>query len=205
MGTNTTPADIRVILRHVEPPEPAREYALRKLSGTVYSVPHLRDASVEIVYEGTAAIEHRYVMKVTLEADGNTFRVEERGPDVESVTNTVHDVLDRQVRDWKEEVYFERRKEVTAYKEDMLTEAAKLPPEDKEGQIIRKESQEIKPMFVEDAVQQMEGLDLDFLFFFNAESNEYNVVYRRKDSGYGWIVPSYSGIEAAEQAERERE
>ena len=184
----------RVILRHIDPPEEPREYALSKLSDDIYAVPHLRDAAVEITYEGTAAIEHRYVMKVTLEADGTTLRVEERGPDVQSVTNTVHDTLDRQIRDWKEEVYFERRKEAAAHKEVMVTEASKLPPDNKEGLIIRKESQEMKPMFVEDAAQHMEEIGLDFLFFLNAESQEYNVVYLRKDGGYGWIVPSYAGV-----------
>jgi putative sigma-54 modulation protein len=201
MGTDATPAEIRVILRHIDPPETAREYALSKLSDDIYSVPNLRDAAVEITYEGTAAIEHRYVMKVTLEANGTTFRVEERAPDVESATNTVHDTLHRQIRDWKEEVYFERRKEVAAYKEGLLDEVSKLPPDNKEGLIIRKESQEMKPMFVEDAAQHLEEIGLDFLFFLNAEIQEYNVVYRRKDGGYGWIVPSYTGLGASDLAE----
>jgi putative sigma-54 modulation protein len=195
MSTDAASVEISINLRHVDPPESAREYALDKLSPTIYAIPNLMAAGVEITFESAAAPDDRYVMDVTAEANGSMFRVVERGPDVESVTNTVYDTLDRQVRDWKEEVYFEGRKASSAAKEDQLTEAASLPPDRKDGLIIRKESQEIKPMFVEDAAVQLEESGLEFLFFLNAESIEYNVVYHRKDGGYGWIVPSFTEID----------
>jgi hypothetical protein len=76
-----------------------------------------------------------------------------------------YDVLKRRFRDWKGLVYHERRREGTAQKEAELTEATKLPPEDKGDLIVRKKSHEIKPMFVEDAIEQMEMLGHDFFFF----------------------------------------
>jgi putative sigma-54 modulation protein len=201
MSTGTMRPDVKIILRHIDPPEAAREYALAKLGDPIYAVPALRYASIEITYEATAAEEQRYVVQVTLAANGSTIRVEERGPDVQAATNATYDVLGRRLRDWKGLVYFERRREGTAQKEAELTEATRLPPEDKQDLIVRKKSHEIKPMFVEDAIEQMEMLGHDFFFFLNAESEQYNVVYRRKAGGYGWIIPAFGDLDTSDLPE----
>jgi putative sigma-54 modulation protein len=198
MSTGTMRPDVKIILRHVDPPESVREYAMIKLGETIYSVPGLRSVSVEITYEATAAEEQRYVVQVTLAANGNTIRVEERGPDVQTTTNVTYDVLGRRFRDWKGLVYHERRREGTAQKEAEFAEATKLPPEDKGDLIVRKKSHEIKPMSVEDAIEQMEMLGHDFFFFLNAETEQYNVVYRRRAGGYGWIVPAFGDLDTSD-------
>ncbi len=74
-------------------------------------------------------------------------------------------------------------------------ERTRLLPEDKTGLIVRMKSHEIKPMFPEDAVAQMELLSHDFFFFLNAETAQHNVVYRRKAGGYGLIEPAIAGAE----------
>ena len=48
---------------------------------------------------------------------------------------------------------------------------------------------DIKPMYPEDACVQMELLGHDFFVFVNAETNETNVVYKRKGASYGLIEP----------------
>ncbi|HON72710.1 MAG TPA: sigma 54 modulation/S30EA ribosomal C-terminal domain-containing protein, partial [bacterium] len=45
----------------------------------------------------------------------------------------------------------------------------------------------ITPMSVEEALLQMELLGHDFFIFINAETSEVNVVYTRKEGGYGLI------------------
>ena len=49
----------------------------------------------------------------------------------------------------------------------------------------------MKPMYPEDACVQMELLGHDFYVFINAETEDVNVVYRRKDNTYGLIEPEY--------------
>lgn len=98
-------------------------------------------------------------------------------------------------------MYFERRRAGTAQNEAELTEAARLPPEDKQGLIVRKKSHEIKPMFIEDAIEQMEMLGHDFFFFLNAETEQYSVVYRRKAGGYGWIIPAFGDLDTSDLPE----
>ena len=63
--------------------------------------PNVRYAAVKITFEATAAKEQRYVIDVNVEANGDIFRVEERGPDIETTTNMAQETLDRQIRDWK--------------------------------------------------------------------------------------------------------
>jgi hypothetical protein len=50
MSTETMRPDVKIILRHIDPPESAREYAMTKLGEIIYSVPGLRYASIEITY-----------------------------------------------------------------------------------------------------------------------------------------------------------
>jgi len=47
----------------------------------------------------------------------------------------------------------------------------------------------MEPMSVKDASLQMEMLDHSFFLFFNMDSSEYNVAYRRQDGDYGLIEP----------------
>jgi putative sigma-54 modulation protein len=190
MTLKPTPVELEVTLRHIEPEESVREYTIDRLGKVISSLPNLRSALVEISYEDTKAAEHRYVVEVTLEADGSLLRAEDRGPGPMPTIDRVHDLLERRIRDWKGHVYFERRQAGAEYKEAVVTERASLPPEDKTGLIVRLKSHELKPMFPEDAVEQMELLGHDFYFFLNAETNQHNVVYRRKAGGYGLIEPA---------------
>jgi len=47
----------------------------------------------------------------------------------------------------------------------------------------------IKPMSLDEAIDQMELLGHTFFLFSNADSNELNLLYRRKDGNYGLIEP----------------
>ncbi|MDL2296261.1 sigma 54 modulation/S30EA ribosomal C-terminal domain-containing protein, partial [Lachnospiraceae bacterium OttesenSCG-928-E19] len=57
--------------------------------------------------------------------------------------------------------------------------------------IVRTKRFGIKPMFPEDACIQMDLLGHDFFVFSNAETDEVNVVYKRKDGAFGLIEPEF--------------
>jgi putative sigma-54 modulation protein len=60
-----------------------------------------------------------------------------------------------------------------------------------EGPMIVKTKQfTVKPMSADEAVLQLELIGHDFFVFRNADSDEINVVYRRRDGNYGLIEPS---------------
>lgn len=196
MGVQETPVGIDVTLRNLERERVSKDYVLDKLEGVIRSLPNLRAASVEMTFEHTRPEVQRYIVQVTLAANGTLVRVEDRGPDPYTTVDSVRDLLERRIRDWKERVYFTKRREQAAYRAAVEEEATRPRPEEPVGRIVRVKSHEIKPMFPEDAVEQMELLGHDFFFFFNAETGQYNVVYRRKAGGYGLIEPAERAPEA---------
>ena len=63
--------------------------------------------------------------------------------------------------------------------------------EEKDFKVVRSKRFAIKPMDVEEAILQMNLLGHEFFMFFNAESKQVNVVYKRKDGNYGLIEPEF--------------
>ncbi len=55
--------------------------------------------------------------------------------------------------------------------------------------IVKTKQFAVKPMTPEEAVLQLELIGHDFFCFRNVESNDVNVVYRRRDRNYGLIEP----------------
>ena len=62
--------------------------------------------------------------------------------------------------------------------------------EDEATAIVKTKQFAVKPMAPDEAVLQLELVGHDFFVFRNAESDEVNVVYRRRDGNYGLIEPS---------------
>ena len=63
--------------------------------------------------------------------------------------------------------------------------------EENEPRIVRTIRFAVKPMNLEEATLQMELLGHNFFVFRNASSDEFNVLYKRKDGNYGLIEPEY--------------
>jgi len=190
--------EIKVTFRHTDSEPAVTAYVLKRLSKDIYLVPNLMSASVEVTFEHTRPVEQRCVVQITLMAGGTMLRVEDRGPSANAAIDTARNVMERRIRDWKERVYYQRRQDAADLKEEQLMEATQLPPKDKSDLIVRRKSHETKPMFPEDAAEQMELLGHGFYFFLNAETGQHNVIYRRKAGGYGLIVPAIGKLEPPE-------
>jgi putative sigma-54 modulation protein len=63
--------------------------------------------------------------------------------------------------------------------------------EKSESKIVKTKRFSIKPMDPEEAVMQMELLGHNFFVFTNGDTEEVNVVYKRKDGDYGLIEPTF--------------
>ena len=94
--------------------------------------------------------------------------------------------IERQVHKYKTRINRRLREEnrVVLPSPDDVEEA----PEPK---IVRTKRFAIKPMSVTEAVMQMDLLGHDFFVFFNAESEEVNVVYKRRSGDYGLIEQEF--------------
>ena len=97
----------------------------------------------------------------------------------------VEEVIERQLRKYKTKIVNKQQGagnfQKTFMEDDFI--------EEEEVNIIRTKRFGIKPMYPEDACVQMELLGHNFFVFRNAETDEVNVVYKRKGNTYGLIEP----------------
>ena len=137
----------------------------------------------------TLSVEkERQKIEVTIPIKGNIVRSEQVSDDMYVSIDLVEEVIERQLRKFKNKL-IDKHQEGDGLKPDFLMED-KDEQED-EIKIIRTKKFGMKPMFPEDACVQMELLGHSFFVFSNAETDEVNVVYKRKDGMYGLIEPEF--------------
>lgn len=127
----------------------------------------------------------RQKIEVTIPVKGNIIRSEQVSSDMYVSIDLVEEVIERQLRKYKTKIVNQQQAGGNFQKEFVEDEFV----EDEEVNIIRTKKFGIKPMYPEDACVQMELLGHNFYVFRNAETDEVNVVYKRKGNTYGLIEP----------------
>lgn len=127
----------------------------------------------------------RQKIEVTIPVKGNIIRSEQVSSDMYVSIDLVEEVIERQLRKYKTKIVNQQQAGGNFQKEFVEDEFL----EDEGVNIIRTKKFGIKPMYPEDACVQMELLGHNFYVFRNAETDEVNVVYKRKGNTYGLIEP----------------
>ena len=136
----------------------------------------------------TLSVEkERQKIEVTIPVKGNIIRSEQVSNDMYVSIDLVEEVIERQLRKYKNKI-IEKHQNGGNFKKEYIE---KEVPEEEDVKIIRTKHFGMKPMFPEDACVQMELLGHNFLVFSNAETGEVNVVYKRKGNTYGLIEPEF--------------
>ena len=134
----------------------------------------------------TLSVEkERQKIEVTIPVKGNIIRSEQVSNDMYVSIDLVEEVIERQLRKYKNKIA-DKQQEAGNFQKEYL-EHDYL--EDEDIQIIRTKKFGMKPMYPEDACVQMELLGHTFFVFRNAETDEVNVVYKRKGNTFGLIEP----------------
>lgn len=124
-------------------------------------------------------------IEVTIPVKGHIIRAEQESDDMYVTIDLVEEVIEAQLKKYRQKLVSQHQN-AESFKREFIESAT----EDEENvQIIRSKKFGMKPMFPEDACVQMELLGHSFYVFRNAESDEVNVVYKRKDGHYGLIEP----------------
>ena len=129
-------------------------------------------------------------IEVTIPVKGGLVRSEQESSDMYVSIDLVEEVIERQLRKYKNKLVA-REQEGGNFKQEFF-DAEDNIEDDGEIKIVRTKKFGFKPMYPEDACVQMELLGHDFYVFCNAESDEVNVVYRRKNGTFGLIEPEFS-------------
>ena len=127
----------------------------------------------------------RQKIEVTIPVKGSIIRSEQTSSDMYVSIDLVEEVIERQLKKYKNKIVDKHHNEAAFAKEYVENE---YEPTD-EVKIIRTKRFGIKPMDPEEACVQMELLGHNFYVFFNSETEEVNVVYKRKGNTYGLIEP----------------
>lgn len=137
-------------------------------------------------------------IEVTIPVKGGLVRSEQESSDMYVSIDLVEEVIERQLRKYKNKLVARNQGHPTSYAPSgnsfrkEFFDSEEETTEDDEVRIVRTKKFGIKPMFPEDACVQMELLGHNFFVFSNAETDEVNVVYKRKDGSFGLIEPEFS-------------
>ena len=132
--------------------------------------------------------KERQKIEVTIPMKGHIIRAEQTSDDMYVSIDMVVETIERQVVRYKKKIIDQNQD--AAFFQNAFIEDDEYD-EDDEIQSIRSKRFAVKPMYPEDACVQMELLGHNFYVFRNAETDEVNVVYKRKGNTYGLIEPEF--------------
>ena len=134
----------------------------------------------------TLSVEkERQKIEVTIPVKGSIIRSEQVSSDMDVSIDWVEEVIERQLKKYKKKI-IDKHQNVESFSQAF---AEIEEDHDDEVKIVRTKKFDIKPMYPEDACVQMELLGHNFYVFCNAETDQVNVVYKRKGDTYGLIEP----------------
>lgn len=173
---------MRFIVRgeNIEVTPAIREYVEKKLS----KIERYFDENIEVrvnlkVYNDMQKIE------VTAPIQNIVLRAEDSNADLYAATDLVVDKLERQIRKHKTKI---NRKAREKGLDKFVFADVEQPVEEEDAlEVVRTKRFDLKPMDIEEAILQMNMLGHNFFVFTNADSNETNIVYERKDGKYALI------------------
>lgn len=183
--------NLQVKGRNVDVTDALFAHAERKLGKVSRHLADEASCELELSVEHNPKIAESQVVEATVWTKGPVLRVRESSSDMYVSIDQVAERLERQVKRYR------NRRSRSAHHHESPPEPAvafELPDSpDEESAVIVKQKQFImKPMGAEEAALQLELIGHDFFVFTNADSDEINVIYKRRDGQYGLIEPARS-------------
>jgi len=125
--------------------------------------------------------------ELVIHAPGQTFRALAMAADLYAAIDLASDKIDHQLKKYKEKLK-------TRHRQSERVVVANLPviePIPVKATVVR---QEVSPMTVEQAVEEMESLGLNFRLYQDQATHQIHVVFRRDDDSYGVLQPVKKGV-----------
>ena len=129
----------------------------------------------------------RQKIEVTIPVKGSIIRAEQDSNDMYVSIDLVEEIIERQIKKYKTKL-IDKKQSALSFSEAFLQEE---PEHEETIKIVKTKRFAMKPMDPEEACIQMELLGHNFFMFLNADTNEVNVVYKRKGNTYGLIEPDF--------------
>lgn len=163
------------------------DYATKKVARLEKFLNEIDECRVDLGAAKTARnANDRFIAQVTIRGRGFILRSEERADGIYAAIDATVDKMSRQIERFKGKQWKHRGESLSAASE-ALNES-----EEQQAQpvIVRRKSFALPPMDELEALEQLQLLDHeDFFVFLNSKTNTVNVLYKRRDGGYGLIDP----------------
>ncbi len=180
---------VSTTFRQMEQSEALKAYAEEKLDRVAKYI----DEPVSVQVFFTVEKKIRHIAEIVISAKGITTKASEETNDMYAAIDAVIDKIERQLKRYKEKIKAHKPnndgngRQISRKVFDAESIEASAEPV-----IIKTRTEIAKPMSIEEAVMQMDLLHKDFIVFSDADNNEINVLYRRKDGNFGLIEPHQS-------------
>jgi putative sigma-54 modulation protein len=189
MQTANAHPTVKVTGRHLVITDAINEHATRKIESLHLDYPKIIEAHVILGVE-----KYRHWAEVVLICSNHiTIEAREETNDLYIAIDAVMDKIARQMRKYKTRLlrrHRPRRDDVRHLEEQILAPEPTELDEHHEHAVVRTERYPVKPMYVDEAVLQLEMSTRQFMVFMNARSSRINVLYRRKSGDFGLIEPT---------------
>ena len=169
---------VLVTFRHIEATEALRQYAEHKVA-RVYKLMR-RPIEAHVVLSVT---KRRHVAEIILSGEHLHVNATEETGDLYSAIDLAMDKIERQIQ--KRVTKRKAHKHAAAAPEPV----AAAPARRTRAPRVTSERRTVEAMTVAEAVRRLSRNSGEFLLFQNDATDAVNVLYRRKDGGYGLIEP----------------
>ncbi|HWR38637.1 MAG TPA: ribosome-associated translation inhibitor RaiA [Patescibacteria group bacterium] len=171
--------------RNVEITPPLKDYVAKRVGKISKYFETLDEITAILTVE-----KGRHIVEVTVPLNGMLLRGEEATSDMYTSVDLVIEKLEKQIEKYKTKL--SRKLRQGAFKMvEMPAGAAQGIEVSEETRVVKTKRFAVKPMAVDEAIMQMNLIHHDFFVFTNSDTEDVNVIYRRKDGNYGLIEPEF--------------
>ena len=181
---------IDIFTKNMELTDRLNDYVVKKVEKLEKFMDEVDECRVDLSHAKTARnASDRYVSQLTLRGKGFILRSEERSDSIFSAVDAALDKMRRQIRRYKGK-RARGRGDGQTIAEAIDLAAVEAYEMEEPPEIVRRKRFMLAPMDELEAVEQMKLLGHEnFFVFYNANTSEFNVLYRRRDGSYGIIIP----------------
>jgi putative sigma-54 modulation protein len=180
---------VDISAKNMEVTERISDYINKKVAKFDRLLPAIDEVRIDLSHLKNARnVNDRNVAQITVRGKGYILRSEERADDIFTAMDTTLEKMQRQIERYKgkrEHGRGDGKPASAVVPVELLEEEQSAQP-----LIVRRKEFTLVPMDEAEAVEQMALLGHEnFFIFYNANSNQINILYRRRDGTYGLIEP----------------
>ncbi|HUG16056.1 MAG TPA: ribosome-associated translation inhibitor RaiA [Thermomicrobiales bacterium] len=175
-----------------------REYVEKRVSKLDRVNERITEAKFEIREQPHHSPDERFKAQFTIATRKAILRAEDRSEDAHAAIDIVTDKMARQIRRFHDRKIKRTRRDAVnlgmlaadqSETSTALIEEAVLETGDVDGVVVRTKRFAVLPMDIAEALEQIELLGHDFFVFYNLDTSQLNVLYRRRGGQFGVLEP----------------